>query len=426
MSHGRKIAVIGLGYVGLSVAAAFARSGSPVIGFDIDADRVAKLRDGIDPAGEVDAADLVRPNLSFYATPAELHAADFYIVTVPTPVGADHRPNLSILLQASELVGRSIGGGDIVVFESTVYPGATEEECIPAIERASGLGAGRDFTVGYSPERVSVGDPAHRFETIEKIIAAQDAETLEIIAAVYGSAVSRLYRAPSIKIAEAAKLIENVQRDVNIAVMNDISAFCHALDIDTLDVISAARSKWNFCHFTPGLVGGHCIGAASYYLIDRAEKAGFSPETILSGRQINESVGKRIAQECIHLLRKRGSAVERVTVLGITFKENVSEVRNSKVVDIIVGLRAAGVVVQVHDALVRPEDLTPEHGIAITNESALLPADAVILAVPHATYLARGWPMIVRLLKNGCGLVMDVKAKLDRAATPDGVELWRL
>jgi UDP-N-acetyl-D-glucosamine/UDP-N-acetyl-D-galactosamine dehydrogenase len=424
--HGRKIAVIGLGYVGLAVAAAFARSGSPVIGFDIDADRVAKLREGIDPAGEVDAADLVRPNLAFYSTPAELHAADFYIVTVPTPVGPNHRPNLSILLQASELVGRWISRGNIVVFESTVYPGATEEDCIPVIERVSGLAAGRDFTVGYSPERVNAGDPAHRFETIEKIIAAQDAETLEIISAVYGSAVSRLYRAPSIKVAEAAKLIENVQRDVNIAVMNDISAFCHALDIDTLDVISAARSKWNFCHFTPGLVGGHCIGAASYYLIDRAEKAGFSPETILSGRQINESLGNRLARECIHRLRKSGNAVGRITILGLAFKEDVSEVRNSKVVDIVRGLQSAGLAVQVHDALVRPEDSAREHGIATTEESALLPADAVILAVPHSSYLADGWPMIVRLLKDGRGLVMDVKGKLDRAATPDGVDLWRL
>jgi UDP-N-acetyl-D-galactosamine dehydrogenase len=426
VSHERKLAVIGLGYVGLPVAAAFARAGASVIGFDVDADRIAQLRRGIDPTRELDASNLAFPNLRFSSTAADLGAADFYIIAVPTPIDLARRPDLSALLQASEMVGRALARGDIVVYESTVYPGATEGDCIPALERATSLRAGRDFAVGYSPERINVGDHEHRFETIAKVIAGQDAQTLDVIAKVYGSVVQRLHRAPSIKVAEAAKVIENTQRDVNIALMNEFSAICHALDIDTADVLAAASTKWNFSQFTPGLVSGHCIGGASYYLTHRAEKAGFHPEIILSARRINENVGDRVSRECIRRLLESKFSPERISVLGLTFKENVSDIRNSKVVDLVRELGSSGLAVQVHDPMARTEDAERQYGIRLTSDGALLPSDAVILAVPHASYLAGGWPMMSRLLKNGRGLVMDVKARLDRTTKPEGIDLWRL
>ncbi len=424
--HERRVAVIGLGYVGLPVAVAFARTGASVIGFDADANRIATLCDGIDYNDQVKSADFTRGNLSFSSKPTDLATADFYVIAVPTPIDVTRRPDLSSLLRASEMVGHVLRRGDIVVYESTVYPGATEGHCVPVLERASGLRGGSDFTVGYSPERINVGDDAHRFETVAKVIAGQDKQTLDIIAAVYGSVVPNLHRAASIKVAEAAKIIENTQRDVNIALMNEFSAICHALDIDTMDVVAAASTKWNFCQFTPGLVGGHCVGGASYYLTHRAEKAGFHPEMILASRRINEDVGERIGRECIRRLLKDGLSPQRVTVLGLAFKENVSDIRNSKVVDVVRELRSSGAEVQVHDPMAPPENAEREYGIVLMDEGALLPSDAVILAVPHASYLAHGWPMISRLLKNGRGLVMDVKAKLDRASRPEGIDLWRL
>ena len=336
MRHGRKIAVIGLGYVGLPVAVAFARSGTPVIGFDIDADRIAELQKGQDRTREVDASDLRHPSLLYTCDPRQLAHADFFIVTVPTPIDDARRPDLRAMLRASETVGRVLKAGDIVVYESTVYPGATEEDCVPVLEKHSGLRAGRDFSIGYSPERINPGDREHRFETIKKVVAGQDAETLEIVADVYGSVVrAGIHKAPSIKVAEAAKVIENTQRDLNIAFMNELSAICHALDIDTSDVLAAAQTKWNFLGFTPGLVGGHCIGIDPYYLTHRAEKAGYHPQVILAGRRINDGVGHRIAQECIRLLMKNEIRPACITVLGLAFKENVPDIRNSKVVDIV-------------------------------------------------------------------------------------------
>jgi UDP-N-acetyl-D-glucosamine/UDP-N-acetyl-D-galactosamine dehydrogenase len=427
VSHGRKVAVIGLGYVGLPVAIAFARSGSEVVGFDIDADRIAELCAGRDRTRQLESRDLAPRDLRFTSTASDLAAADFYIVTVPTPIDAARRPDLAALLHASETVGRVLRRGDIVVYESTVYPGATEEDCIPALERASGLRGGLDFTVGYSPERINVGDHDHRFEAIAKVVAGQDARTLEVIAAVYGSVVpAGIYKAPSIKVAETAKVIENTQRDLNIALMNELSVICHALDVDTMDVIAAASTKWNFCRFTPGLVGGHCIGVDPYYLTHRAEKAGCHPEVILSGRRINDAVGQRVGRECLRSLLKSGRPIDRVTVLGLTFKENVSDIRNSKVIDIIRELQSFGVAVQVHDPIAGSDAAARQFGIALVQEDALLPADAVVLAVPHASFVAAGWPMMSRLLKGGRGLVLDVKAALDRAAQPAGIDLWRL
>jgi len=427
MGHGRKIAVIGLGYVGLPVAVAFARTGVPVIGFDIDQRRVDELREGYDRTREVDAAELAAGALTFTTHAQDLAAADFFIVTVPTPIDAARRPDLGAMLSASRTVGGALRPGGIVVYESTVYPGAVEEDCIPVLEAASGLKAGADFSVGYSPERINPGDRQHRFETIVKVVSALDPRTLDIVAAVYGSVVTAgIHRAPSIKVAEAAKVIENTQRDLNIAFMNELSAVFDHLGIDTGDVLAAAGTKWNFLKFHPGLVGGHCIGVDPYYLTYRAEKAGYDPQVILAGRRINDGVGKRIARECIRQLLKRKAGDGLVTVLGVTFKENVPDIRNSKVADIIAELRDFGVAVQVHDPLALPEEVEHEYGIALSREEDLQPADAVILAVAHEAYVAAGWALPLRLLKGGRGIVLDVKGRLDRAARPEGVSLWRL
>jgi UDP-N-acetyl-D-galactosamine dehydrogenase len=427
VSHGRKIAVVGLGYVGLPVAVGFARSGAPVIGFDINDQRIAELRAGYDRTREVGAADLALPSLELTSDSTALANADCYIMTVPTPITDAHQPDLGALLQATQFVGRALRRGDIVIYESTVYPGATEEECIPVLEKSSGLIAGRDFSVGYSPERINPGDREHRFETIRKIVAAQDERTLDIVATVYGSVITAgVHRAPSIKVAEAAKVIENAQRDLNIAFMNELSAICHALDIDTIDVLAAAGTKWNFLPFTPGLVGGHCVGVDPYYLAHRSERAGYHPEIILAGRRINNRIGERVARECLRRLLNGGVTSALVTVLGLTFKENVPDIRNSKVIDIIREFRSFGVHVQVHDPYADASEAACEYGIAITAQHALQSGDAVVLAVPHEAYLKAGWSLIQSLLKDGRGLVMDIKAKLDRASTPAGIQLWRL
>jgi UDP-N-acetyl-D-galactosamine dehydrogenase len=427
VSHQRKIAVIGLGYVGLPVAVAFARAGAPVIGFDIDRVRLDELRAGHDRTREVTPSDLKWPTLRFEADARELAGADFYIVTVPTPIDAARRPDLRALLRASETVGAVLKPGDIVVYESTVYPGAIEDDCVPVLAKASGLAAGRDFTVGYSPERINPGDQAHRFETITKVVSGQDARTLDIVAEVYGSVVKAgIHRAPSIKVAEAAKVIENTQRDLNIAFMNELSEIFSALGLDIGDVLAAAQTKWNFLPFYPGLVGGRCIGVDPYYLTHRAEKAGYRPEVILAGRRINDSVGQRVARECLHRLSRRNHAHATVTVLGMTFKENVPGTRNSKAVDIVRELGAGGVAVQVHDPLALPEEVQHEYGIILGKLEELAPADAVVLAVAHDDYVMQGWPLVQRLLKSGQGVVLDVKSKLDRACAPNGIELWRL
>lgn len=426
MAHARKIAVIGLGYVGLPVAVAFAQTGATVIGFDIDPERIAEITAGSDRTNEVAPEELGGVHARWTADSKDLRDADFFIVTVPTPIDEELRPDLGALLKASALVGDALKQGDIVVYESTVYPGATEEECVPVLERRSGLTGGRDFTVGYSPERINPGDKQHRFETINKVVSAQDPRTLEIVASVYGSAVrAQIHKAPSIKVAEAAKVIENTQRDLNIAFMNELSELFHVLGIDTADVLAAARTKWNFLPFTPGLVGGHCIGVDPYYLTHRAEKAGFHPQIILSGRRVNDAVGKKVARECLRLLAARGSRPDCVTVLGLTFKENVPDIRNSKVVDIIRALAAAGATVQVHDPIASAAHARKEYGIELMPIEALRPADAVVLAVAHNAY-GGGWPTILPLLRDGKGVVIDVKSQLDRSAAPAGIALWRL
>jgi UDP-N-acetyl-D-galactosamine dehydrogenase len=359
--------------------------------------------------------------------PDALRGADFYIVAVPTPIDTARRPDLAALNAASETVGRALSKGDIVVYESTVYPGAVEEDCLPILERHSGLVGGRDFFVGYSPERINPGDRKHRFETITKVVSAQDAHALDVIAEVYGSVVTAgVHRAPSIKVAEAAKVIENTQRDLNIAFMNELSAIFQMLGIDTGDVLEAARTKWNFQNFYPGLVGGHCIGVDPYYLTYRAEKAGYHPEIILAGRRLNDGVGQRVARECIRRLLQAGRSAPTVTILGVTFKENVPDIRNSKVFSIVDELKRFGIQVQVLDPLASADEVWREYGIELAVPDTVRPADAVILAIAHHQYREGGWPLVLRLLKGGAGIVLDVKLLLDRAAKPGQVDLWRL
>ena len=426
LSHGRKLGVIGLGYVGLPVAVAFARSGVPVIGFDIDPDRVKELRSGHDRTLEVLPADLKQATLRFENELSDPTGVDFYIVTVPTPIDGARRPDLGAILSASDKVGQVLKRGDIVVYESTVYPGAIEEECLPILEKKSGLTGGKDFTVGYSPERINPGDKEHRFETIIKVVSAQDSRTLDIVADVYGSVVKAgIHRAPSIKVAEAAKVIENTQRDLNIAFMNELSSIFHHLGIDTGDVLAAASTKWNFLNFQPGLVGGHCIGVDPYYLTFRAEKAGYHPEIILAGRRINDGMGARVGRECMRALMQRGRANPTVTILGMTFKENVPDIRNSKVIDVARELQRVGVDVQLADPLASSDETEHEYGIRLTPIASLRPADAIVFAVAHKDYLAGGWPLVTKLLKDGEGIVLDIKAKLDRDKKPKGIDLWR-
>jgi UDP-N-acetyl-D-galactosamine dehydrogenase len=431
MTHHRRIAVVGLGYVGLPVAAAFSRSGGRVAAFDISASRIQELRAGYDRTKELTAADLARKELYFTDDPDDLRAADFFIITVPTPIDDARRPDLRFLLSASRTVGKRLKRGDIVVYESTVYPGATEEECVPVLEQSSGLASGTDFAVAYSPERINPGDKDHSFETIRKIVAAQDDHTLDVVANVYNTVLTAgVYRAPNIKTAEAAKVIENTQRDLNIALMNELSTIFHQLEIDTQEVLAAAGTKWNFLSFTPGLVGGHCIGVDPYYLTHRAERSGYHPEVILAGRRMNDSMGARIARQCIRMIMKgngrSSSDSPCVTVLGLTFKENIPDIRNSKVIDIVRELQGFGIPVQAHDPFADPEDAQSEYGINLVSRDALQPAHAVIFAVPHRCFVAEGWSLVTSLLKNAKGAVLDVKAKLPRAHSPAGVDLWRL
>ncbi|HMN52367.1 MAG TPA: nucleotide sugar dehydrogenase [Xanthobacteraceae bacterium] len=424
--HSRKIAVIGLGYVGLPVAAAFARAGAKVTGFDIDARRVDELRAGVDRTREVAAGDLRNENLHLTHDAADLKQADFFIVTVPTPIDNANRPDLTAVKSASGIVGVALKKGDIVVYESTVYPGATEEVCMPILEDKSGLVGGIDFKVGYSPERINPGDEKHRFETIIKVVSAQDEESLGTVADVYGSVVSAgIHRAPSIRVAEAAKVIENTQRDLNVAFMNELSSLFRKLHIDTYDVLAAANTKWNFLPFTPGLVGGHCIGVDPYYLTHRAEIARFHPEIILAGRRINDGFSEVVAQECLRLLLQSKSAQKRVNILGMTFKENVPDVRNSKVADLVRSLKASGATVTVCDPVADAELTKHEHGIDLTPLEKLTSAEAVIFGVPHKIFRDDAWATVRKALGGESGIVLDVKGCLDRKAKPAGITLWR-
>ena len=428
MNKNRKISVIGMGYVGLPVAVAFGRLGE-VIGFDIDADRIAELVDGRDSSMEVGAEELSAADITFTTDSGLLGQADFHIVAVPTPINDAKNPDMGPLVAASETLGRAIKNGDIVVYESTVYPGATEEICAPILERESGLVCGRDFHLGYSPERINPGDKEHTFTSIVKIVSAQDRAALDLIREVYGSVVTAgVYEAPSIKVAEAAKVVENIQRDVNIALMNQLALVFDKLDIDTNDVLDAAGTKWNFLRFTPGLVGGHCIGIDPYYMAYRAARSGYIPDLILTARNINDGLGNYIAAQVVKAMLQAGYPPENslVTVLGLTFKEDVGDTRNTRVVDIINELRQFNVPVQVNDVHADPDKVRDEYRLELVDMQSLRPASAVILAVPHAVYLENDWDWIVTLLEDGKGIVYDVKGRLDRDNTPAGVQVMRL
>jgi UDP-N-acetyl-D-glucosamine/UDP-N-acetyl-D-galactosamine dehydrogenase len=432
MAHGRKISVIGLGYVGLPVAVAFgaqADAQSPVIGFDINATRIAELKAGHDRTREVDAAALKAAHVAYTSDPRDLRGADFHIVAVPTPIDSARNPDFTPLLRASETVGAQLKRGDIVVYESTVYPGATEEVCVPVLERVSKLSCGADFTVGYSPERINPGDKEHTFTRIKKVVSGQDARTLDIVADVYGSVVTAgIHRAPTIKTAEAAKVIENTQRDINIALMNELSLIFERLGIDTQDVLAASRTKWNFLPFEPGLVGGHCIGVDPYYLTYKAQEVGYHPEVILAGRRTNDIMGAHVAGQAVKRMVIQGHAMlsSPVTVLGLTFKQDIPDLRNTRMVDVIRELESYKLPVQVADPFADAAEAHEEYGITLTPLEKLAPARAVILGVPHKPYREGGWPLVQRLLAPGPSVVADVRGVLPKAQIPADCLYWRL
>lgn len=424
----RTIGVVGLGYVGLPVAVAFGEK-QRIVGFDINPARIDALSRGWDYTGEVSEAELKGADIHFTSDPTALNGCDFIIVAVPTPIDDAKKPDLTPLIKASETVGRQLRPGAIVVYESTVYPGTTEEVCVPVLEKHSGLEAGRGFHVGYSPERINPGDRSHTFKKIVKVVSGQNDETLDVVAAVYGSVVEAgVYRAPAIKVAEAAKVIENTQRDLNIALMNELAIIFDKLDIDTSEVLKAAGTKWNFLPFLPGLVGGHCIGVDPYYLTHKAESVGYHPQVILAGRRINDSMSQFIATSIVKQMILNGVPVQGavVTMLGVTFKENVPDIRNSKVADIVRELREFGVRVQISDPIADTEEVRHEYGLELVPFDSLESADAVLLAVPHRAFADLGWKRIVAMLKRGAGVVADVKSVLDAAACPPSVALWRL
>ncbi|QNG60908.1 nucleotide sugar dehydrogenase [Bacillus sp. PAMC26568] len=422
-----KIGVVGLGYVGLPAAIAFSEK-FPVIGFDISSKRVNSLKQHVDYTGEVSKKVLNRANILFTEDPVMLKECGFIIVTVPTPIDLFKRPDLSCLISASEIIGNQLQKGTTVIYESTVYPGATEEICIPILEKKSGLKSGEDFFVGYSPERINPGDKEHTFKSITKVISAQNKEAMYTIAKLYKTAVDKVYIAPSIKVAEASKIIENIQRDINIALMNELAMLFHELEIDTSEVLRTANTKWNFLQFTPGLVGGHCIGVDPYYLTSKAENMGYHPEMILTGRKVNEGLSQFIVSSLLKLMTQAGISIEgsRVTILGFTFKENISDIRNSKVFDMIQQLNQSGAEVQVSDELADPEEVLEEYDLSLYPLNDLQPGNSVIVAVPHQQYKERGWEGVQSLLLNGKGIVLDIKNVLDHTSCPEGITLWRL
>jgi len=382
-----KIALIGLGYVGLPIALAFAKHAS-VIGFDINAERVEMMKNGEDPSKELDASDFANSDIEFTTSIEVLKAARFFIVAVPTPIDEHKRPDLTPLITASTTIGKVLKKGDIVVYESTVYPGCTEEDCIPILEKESGLKFMEDFKVGYSPERINPGDANHTLKKVVKIVSGCDKGTLDTIAKVYGMVVEAgLHRAPTIKVAEAAKCIENTQRDVNIALMNELSIIFNKMDINTYDVLEAAGSKWNFLKFSPGLVGGHCIGVDPYYLTYKAEGYGYHAQVINSGRYVNDSMGFYIAKQTVKLIIAAGKHISesKVLIMGATFKEDVSDIRNSKVADIIRELKSFAVTVDIVDPVASSEELQDEYGFRLLEQPGAK-YDAVIVAVNHAQY----------------------------------------
>jgi UDP-N-acetyl-D-galactosamine dehydrogenase len=424
-----KVAVVGLGYVGLPLAVEFGKK-YPTIGFDLSAEKVAAYRRYVDPTGEVSTEELRAASKLIPTTnPSELKDADFVVVAVPTPVDEAHAPDFSPLVGASTSVGKNLKRGATVVFESTVYPGATEEVCIPILEKHSGFKWQQDFFVGYSPERINPGDKEHTLTTITKVVSGDSPKTLDLVAEMYGSIVKAgVYRASSIKVAEAAKVIENTQRDLNIALVNELSLIFHRIGIDTLEVLKAAGTKWNFLPFRPGLVGGHCIGVDPYYLTHKAEMLGYHPQVILAGRRINDGMGKYIAEQTVKCMIQAGQPVKggHVNVLGLTFKENCPDLRNSKVVDVIRELQSYGLTVHVHDPVAAASEARHEYNVELVSWDDLPRAGAIVAAVAHRPLLERSADELLGKLLPG-GVYADVKSSADVAVLEaQGVKVWRL
>lgn len=423
------VALVGLGYVGLPLAVEFGKL-YRTIGFDLSKSKIDAYRQHRDPTGEVESAALREARLLEFTTdPTALREADFVVIAVPTPVDEAHVPDFSPLVGASESVGRNLKPGAIIVYESTVYPGATEEVCVPIIERVSGKVWKRDFFIGYSPERINPGDREHTLPRITKVVSGDTPETLQKVASMYGSIIpAGVHEAASIKVAEAAKVIENTQRDLNIALMNELSLIFHRIGIDTLDVLKAAGTKWNFLPFRPGLVGGHCIGVDPYYLTHKADMLGYHPQVILAGRRINDGMGKYIADETVKTLIKDGAPVKGapITVLGLTFKENCPDIRNSKVIDVIRELQSYGTEVYVHDPVAAPDEAFHEYGVRLSAWDELPPARAVVAAVAHRQYSEMPFHTLSAKLMPG-GLLTDVKCQFDPQIWRDqGFSVWRL
>ncbi len=422
-----RIGVLGLGYVGLPVALAFARRFPGTVGFDVDAERVEELRRGTDKNGEEPSGTLRTTALTVTADAVDLRGCTLFIVAVPTPVDANNVPDLSQVERATETVGRVLAAGAIVVYESTVYPGVTEEICGPLLERSSGLRRGVDFTVGYSPERINPGDKEHTLERITKVVSGQDAPTLDRIAAAYSAIVDAgVHRAPSIKVAEAAKVIENTQRDLNIALMNELAIIFDRMGIRTSDVLAAAATKWNFIPFRPGLVGGHCVGVDPYYLTTKAQLLGYQPEVILAGRRINNNMGPYIAQRVVKLLLDADITVKgaRVGILGLAFKENCNDIRNSKVPDIVRELRQFGIEPAVHDPVADPKDALRKYGLTVVALEEMSLLDALVLAVPHRWYLSALEPGAIASMVRDGGVLVDVKSVLDPNQVTPRLRYW--
>jgi len=423
------VAVIGLGYVGLPLALAFGRVMS-TIGFEISQDKVNAYRKGYDPTGEMESSLFVQAAQLGYTTQAsDIAQADFVVVAVPTPVDSAHQPDLTPVIKATEIVGRNLKKGAVVIFESTVYPGVTEDVCVPILERESGLVCGEGFKVGYSPERVNPGDKKHRLETIVKVVSGQDDETLEKVAELYEQVIEAgVHRAPAIKVAEAAKVIENTQRDLNIALMNELAIIFDKMGIDTLDVLEAAGSKWNFLPFRPGLVGGHCIGVDPYYLTYKAQLLGYHPEVILAGRRINDGMGKYIVEQTVKQMITADLPVKggRVLVLGLTFKEDCEDLRNSRVIDVIKELESYGVEVVVYDPIAKKDGAKKEYGVDLQDFNALGKVDAIVAAVAHRPLLDKSIAVWRALVEEGAPFI-DVKSAFDQQALEkSGFKVWRL
>ncbi len=423
------IAVVGLGYVGLPLAVEFGKK-YPTVGLDLSVEKIEAYKRHVDPTGEVTSADL-RAALHLMPTtdPAALQDADFIVVAVPTPVDEAHIPDFSPLIGSSTSVGKNLKKGAIVVYESTVYPGATEEVCIPLLEKHSGLKWKKDFFVGYSPERINPGDKQHTLTKITKVVSGDTPDTLEKVAEIYGSVITAgVHKASSIKVTEAAKVIENTQRDLNIALVNELSLIFHRIGIDTLEVLQAAGTKWNFLPFRPGLVGGHCIGVDPYYLTHKAETLGYHPQVILAGRRINDGMGKYIAEQTVKQMIQSGASVKgaHVNVLGLTFKENCPDLRNSKVIDVIRELQSYGCTVHVHDPVAESEEAEHEYGVSLEPWEQLPKASAIVAAVAHKEFAERPIDQVLAKLSNG-GVYVDVKCTADQQALrARGVNVWRL